>query len=246
MKKIALFAFAAAGVSSFAQSYSEGFDSVSGLGLSGWAQQNLSESAVNQGPFGGWFQGNDHSGVTGGVNTSSDFPAFSGGTDSYIGTIFAVSNSGTGTTLSNWLFTPTATLNNGDTFSFYTRTNTFGGSTIYPDRLEVRLSTNGSSTNVGATSTSVGDFTNLLLTVNPSLNTVDYPTTWTQYNLTVSGLAGPTSGRFAFRYFVTDGGPAGANSGRIGIDDVSYTAVPEPGTLAVLGLGLLAARKRRK
>lgn len=62
----------------------------------------------------------------------------------------------------------------------------------------------------------------------------------------MSGLAGPTSGRFAFRYFVTDGGPAGANSGRIGIDDVSYTAVPEPGTLAVLGLGLLAARKRRK
>ena len=41
---------------------------------------------------------------------------------------------------------------------------------MFADRLELRLSTNGASTNVGTTTTSVGDFTTLLLTVNPLLD----------------------------------------------------------------------------
>jgi hypothetical protein len=90
------------------------------------------------------------------------------------------------------------------------------------------MSTAGSSTNVGTTSTSVGDFTNLLLEINPNLVTGGYPESWTLFTVTLSGVGTPTTGRLAFRYFVTDGGPSGANSNYIGIDTVDYVYTEPP------------------
>ena len=49
-----------------------------------------------------------------------------------------------------------------------------------------------------------------------------YPSVWTQYSVTLSGISGTPTGRLAFRYFVENGGPAGANSDYIGIDTVAY------------------------
>jgi hypothetical protein len=166
------------------------------------------------------------------------------------GARFAVVNftsqaSGTGT-ISNWLITPTLSLNNGDTFSFFTQTTP---GSPFPDRLELRVSFAGSSTNVGTTPTSVGDFSTLLLSVNPSLTTGGYPESWTQFTATITGLSGPTDGRFALRYFVTSGGPTGANSNIIGVDSVQYNAVPEPTTYALFAGGallLIAAARRRR
>jgi hypothetical protein len=89
------------------------------------------------------------------------------------------------------------------------------------------LSANGTSTNVGSGS-AVGDFSTLLLSINPALVQNIYPTSWTLYTVTVSGLSAPVSGRFAFRYFVTDGGNSGTNSDFIGIDQVRYTPVITP------------------
>ncbi|TXI19009.1 MAG: PEP-CTERM sorting domain-containing protein [Roseateles sp.] len=173
----------------------------------------------------------------------------------YEGSQFAVvswnsSNStSTSATLSNWMLSPLITgLNNGDTFSFFTSTTP---ASAYPDRLELRLSTSGSSVDVGTTTTSVGAFSTVLLTINPTLAVGGYPETWTQYTATVSGLSGPVDGRVAFRYFVTSGGPNGANSNIIGVDQFSYTsvsAVPEPGTWALMAgglLGVVALRRRR-
>ena len=79
------------------------------------------------------------------------------------------------------------------------------------------MSTNGASTNVGSTATSVGDFTTLLLNINPNYTTNGYPNVWTQFTVTLSGLppAGAT-GRLAFRYFVENAGFSGANSDYIG------------------------------
>ena len=187
-----------------AQSFTENFNNVANLFTSGWAQQNLSTPV---GTVPGWFQGN----VT-------VFTAYNAPDTSYIGANY--NNVSGANTISNWLFTPTRTFQNGDVISFWSRTV---DAPSFPDRLEVRLSTNGASVNVGTTATSVGDYTTLLLTINSGLTTTGYPNVWTQYTITISGLGAPTSGRVAFRYFVTNGGPSGANSDFIGIDNYVYT-----------------------
>lgn len=195
-------------LSFFSQSFTEGFDNIATL--NDWFIQNNSIS-----PGTNWAAGNPNF-----------FAAESGNPNSYYATDHNCSSSNSLTTLSNWLFTPTRTYNNGDIISFYTRTkNDFP---VFPDRLEVRMSTAGNSIYVGSTNTSVGSFTNLLLTINPTLTTTGYPTTWTQYTITISGLSGPTNGRIAFRYFVTDGGPNGTNSNYIGIDSYTYTSIISP------------------
>ncbi len=171
-----------------------------------WVTQNNSQPNGTT----SWFQGNP-----------AVFPANSGATNSYLGVNF---NSTTGTnTISNWAFPPSVLMKNGDKFSFYTRTTTGQ----FPDRLQVRLNTTNTGTNVGATNTSVGDYSTLLLDINPTYTATGYPTAWTQFTITMSGLpAAGVSGRLAFRYFVESGGPAGANSDYIGIDDVVYTTFP--------------------
>jgi hypothetical protein len=148
------------------------------------------------------------------------FDAQSGPTDSYTAAS-VTSTTGTGT-ISDWLFTPVMTFRNGNAFRFYTRAMT--GST-HPDRLQVRLSTNLGSTNVGATAESVGDFTILLADINPTLQPTGYPRFWTPYTVIVRGLTGLNSGRIAFRYYVTNGGPDGTNSDYIGVDTVSMCSI---------------------
>ena len=130
--------------------------------------------------------------------------------------------------ISNWLLTPPVTLQNGALMNFVTRTVDVPQ---FPDRLQVRMSTNGTSTDVGTTRADVGDFTVLMLDINPTLTTTGYPNVWSYYTVTVSGLASPTTGRLAFRYFVPNGGPHGPNGDYIGVDQVSFfctTPTPTP------------------
>jgi len=209
------------GTNAFSQPFNESFNDITTLVPGGWFMQN------NSVPLGitGWSQG---------VPTpTGPFNSNSGATNAYITANFNNTTGGTGT-ISNWLLTPNRTFRNGDVLTFYTRVPGVG--TIYPDRLEVRLSTNGASTNVGTGAAAFGDFSTLLLSVNPSLSTANYPTgypfAWTQLTVTISGLPAPTSGRIGFRYFVTAAGPTGTNSDYIGIDDVVYTPYVCP-TLSV-------------
>jgi len=183
-----------------AANFTEGFEDITLLAGAGWSLQNLSA------PLGttDWFQGSP---VT--------FPAHQGDPDAYIGANFNNTAGGTGI-ISNWLMTPEVELRNGTELRFWTRVP----SNAFPDRLEVRLSTSGSSTFAGAAATDVGDFDTLLLSIDENL-VGNYPVEWTEYVVEVSGLAETTSGRLAFRYFVTDAGPAGTNSNYIGIDTVS-------------------------
>lgn len=51
-----------------------------------------------------------------------------------------------------------------------------------------------------------------------------YPTEWTRFEGKITGLAKPSNGRFAFRYFIKDGGSAARGSG-IGIDEVTYISI---------------------
>lgn len=200
----------------FAQAYTENFNDITTLPGSGWFQK-YNSSPVGANPV--WFQGTP----TNATPTPGPFNAQSGAANAYIAANFAGTTGSTGI-ISNWLVTPNRNLRNGDVFTFYTRKPFIGtGQTDYPDRLEMRLSTNGTSTNVGTTASGVGDFTTLLLSINPTLITNVYPQEWTQYTVTISGLPAPTSGRIAFRYFVTAAGPNGTNSDYIGIDTVVYT-----------------------
>ena len=109
--------FAAAGMA-HAQSFTEAFDDIATLTASGgWFTQN------NSSPLGviNYFQG----------NTAVFGPHASAG---YLGVNY---NSGGGlATISDWFVTPVVSLQNGQTFSFYTRTV---DAPFYPDRLQVRM-----------------------------------------------------------------------------------------------------------
>jgi hypothetical protein len=210
MTKVPVAAFAAAAVfavagSVQAQNFSESFDDITTLPAADWFAQN------NSAPIGltNWFQG----------NTAVFGPQATAG---YLGTNFN-NTAGTGT-ISNWMAMPQRSLQNGQTLAFWTRT---AAGTMWGDRLQVRMSLAGASTNVGVSATDVGDFTNLLLDINPTYIVTgpgSYPVDWAQSIVVISGVPAATSGRLAFRYFVENGGPTGANSNYIGIDEVVYTA----------------------
>lgn len=180
---------------------SEGFDDITTLPAAGYTFVNVSDAVG----LTDWFQGND------GV-----FPSHSGVPTSYIGANF--NNSG-GTVINNFMFTPVLNLENGDEITFWTRTTT---ASAYPDRLEVRLDPTGANTDPTGPA-NVGSYTELLLSVNPSLTVGGYPDVWTEFTATVSGLTGPTNTRIAFRYWVTNAGTTGTNSDYIGIDSLTIT-----------------------
>jgi hypothetical protein len=132
----------------------------------------------------------------------------------------------TGATISNWLISPIVTVQNGDVVSFYSRLGKIPGSAgnPYPDRLQLRMSTDGAfSTDPAGGPTNVGSYTVVLNDVNPTLTTTGYPQVWTLYTATISGLTSSTDVKFAFRYFVTNGGTNGSNSDIIGIDTFDIT-----------------------
>lgn len=189
-------------------SFNEDFDDITLLPGLGWAFIN------NSSPLGltGWFQGNP------GV-----FNAHAGPENSYIGANYN-NTSGVGT-ISNWLITPELVMNDGDVVKFWSRSI---AQNFFPDNLQLRLSISGASTNVGTLATDVGDFTTLLLEINPGININVYPEVWTEYSVTLSGLGNNVAGRLAFRYFVTNAGISGDNSNYIGIDSFSYEAAESP------------------
>lgn len=224
-RSLALIALAA--IPSFgAVILSQNFDNVATITGSGWVMTN------NSSPIGttNWFQGN-----------TGIFSSQTGAADSYIAANFE--NAAAGGDISNWLLTPTVTVNNGFVLSFYTRTET---ASPFPDRLQVYLSLNGASTNVGGTATSLGDFTTLLLDINPTLTSGIYPESWALQTVTLNGLSGATTARIAFRYVVSD---TSSNGNYIGIDTFALDdGIPEPSSIVLAGLALagLAAWKKRR
>ncbi|MBC7643237.1 MAG: choice-of-anchor J domain-containing protein, partial [Flavobacterium sp.] len=130
----------------------------------------------------------------------------------------------TGATISNWLISPMITVNNGDVVTFYSRRGKIPGSAGagFADRMQLRISTDGAfSVDPSTGPTDTGSYSIVAADINPALAAAGYPDVWTQYSYTMTGLTGPTASKFAFRYFVTDGGTNGPNSDIIGIDTFS-------------------------
>ena len=200
-------------------SWTEEFDTLQNAMDRGWVVVN------NSRPLGAtsWMQGQfgaDKKGFTGYAAASA----------SYSGTDFVLasySSTGAEGTISAWLISPPTLMKNGDQIKFFTRTLTNPAN--FPDRMQVRLNPNSASTNVGSleqldndAAEQVGDFTTLLLDINPTLNTTAYPGKWTQYTLTLSGLPAPVVRRFAFRYYVHEGGTAAVNAEGVAVDKVEF------------------------
>lgn len=190
----------------------EAFNTITNGCVAGWTCVNNSAPV---GPL-GWGQGN-----------AAAFSAHAGAASAYIASTYQATT-GTGT-ISNWLISPQINFSSGAQIRFWTRVP---NPARFADRLEVRISTAGSSTNVGSLATSFGDFTTVVSTINPALEvgvgrcppaTGPYPNEWCEIVIgNAQGLPASGSGRIALRYFVTNGG-AGTNSDYIGIDTFSFT-----------------------
>lgn len=171
----------------------------------GWTFVNNSD------PIGArsWFQG-----------ATNVFLAQAGAPNSYLGGNYEACGTGGAEEINLWGVTGEFDLSNVAEISFWTRGPE---DSSYPDRLELRLCDAGAGAcdNVGVTSNDVGDFTTLLVEVNPTLAVGGYPEEWTKFTAT-----GPWSGtgRFAFRYWVTSAGPVGVNSNYIGIDTLQVSS----------------------
>src|SRR5688500_5133628 len=194
-------------------SFIEEFDTVANLARKGWVIQNNSDP---YGPF-AWRQGKFEMGGKLGSEVVG-FPAYSAvyNQNEFISVDL---NAGKDASLiSCWLITPPMPLKNGDEISFYTRSHG-----DFVDRMQVWGNFTNESSNVGKAATDVGDFTTLLLDINEGMVDTDYPFIWTKYTLIMSGIAtSNTKHRIAFRYYVPNGGPGGANGDMVGIDVFEY------------------------
>ncbi|MEJ7912388.1 MAG: choice-of-anchor J domain-containing protein, partial [Chitinophagaceae bacterium] len=190
------------------QSFTEEFDTVSRSLARGWTIINASTPKIPQISTLIWQQGGD---------VIPWFNAFSenGSNVGFIGASAEISASVPPSlgipVISNWLVSPVVVMQNGDKISFYTRTRFADATTDFGNRLQLRA-TFSESINVGA-GEDAGAFTENLLDINPAYlnqekvnpSPLGFPADWTRFEVTLTGLNKSVSGRFAFRYLITDG-----------------------------------------
>lgn len=196
------------------QSFVQSFESMSAAQTQGWKFINLSDDAN-----GGWNMDTETpNGFTPFDSTHllySDYTASGADLGDHPNSI-----------ISNWVISPKLLLQNGDKISFYTVSHGsigYGANGSYGDRLQLRLNIFDGSDSIGTTSRDIGNFTKPLVDVNPLYKVTgpgDFPTTWTKYEATITGLNHPDSGRFALRYFVELNG--GINGDEIAVDKVEF------------------------
>ncbi len=116
--------------------------------------------------------------------------------------------------ISSWMLTPVLTVKDGDSITFYTRGDTTG---IYTDRMQVLMDVTASSY-IGESLNSVGNYTTTLFDINQTQAPGGYPTIWTRYEYTFSGISGKKNIRLGFRHYIIN--PKNARG--IGIDKFKF------------------------
>lgn len=185
------------------QSFTQEFDNVASATSAGWTFSNKSAPVGTT----NWANGPGAAAFSGTGFITSDYLATTGAG-----------------IISNWAISPIVTMQNGDKIEFYaiSANDNSDPANVYPDRLQVLIA-KSPEINIGS-GDDAGGF-QAILDINAqyaNTNPIAFPDVWTKFVATIDGLNGPVQGRFAFRYFVEDGGPAGVNSAAIGIDKVSY------------------------
>jgi len=221
-------------------SFTESFNDVSELTKKGWVFVNNSD------PIGeaGWRTGRyeqinlANKKLTSGVVTVG-FPAFRATTDphNFVSCDITACGNQTGSgNWSAWLISPAVPMKNGDSVVFYTIANDFNvdpnNGIATTDRMEVRVNFLNGSSFVGGDTASVGNFTKVIFDSNPGMvnnNQGGHFTTWTRVARAITGIPGGSvaAGRFAFRYYIHDGGLYGGSTATIfpsvvGIDEVQF------------------------
>lgn len=203
------------------QTFTQSFDLMSTAVGQGWIFKNLSDSANL-----GWSVTH----VAPNRNVAGFSSVFDG--TNYLEDNYTSNSSPSGLgNISDWAISPKLFFQNGDKISFYAISN--GGSDGYPDRLQLRLNvlntldSTGVDANSATKSFDVGFYSKPLLDINSLYSTsttiTGFPSIWTKYEVTISGLNQPDSGRFAFRYFLEVNG--GSNGDELAIDKVTFTSV---------------------
>lgn len=133
------------------------------------------------------------------------FVAYNGPDNGYVGANF---NATTGANnIDNWLVLPATHTLNGDSLTFFSRSTT---SATWVDSIRVMYSQSGSTT-AGGDWVELGRFM------------VNNNGVWERRSY--AAPVGGVNSRFAIRYCVVQGGPSGANSDYIGIDQISIHGV---------------------
>lgn len=178
------------------KSFTEEFVDVSKLTEKGWVITDNTSNDSGSYHYTQWEQGisgTDKSGAPIG------FPAYSYGSSpdeyAYSQSFFSTDSNHS---VSSWLITPVLSVKNGDKISFYTR----GDADNLISRMQV-LMNKSSAADVGSSSNSTGGFNTVLYDIDSSQILGNYPSTWTKYEYTLSGISGNIETRIAFRnYFI--------------------------------------------
>lgn len=203
---------------------SEGFENLTTLfsASGGWRSFNFSVVPFSE----GWFQG-----------SADRFAAHAGGADSFVASAYFIQQTEpngdpVGGVADGLLQTKVVSLERATRLDFWTR-GVAGN--VYPDSLYVGYTLGASAV--------LTDY--LPLEINPNGNVGGYPEDWTKYSVTLPAQGAGKTGRFVFEYSIPDTLVAG---NYVGLDSVTITAVPEPGTWLLMGLGVaaLAGLARRR
>ena len=177
-------------------SFTEEFENVGILENKGWAFLDNSTSSGG-GPYAYWSQGTFGQDKAG---TWYGFTAYSYSTDIREYAYSQATSSTSAISVSGWMITPTLSVKNGDKISFYTRCDT---AAPCANRMQVRLA-NSSSTGLGISAMSTGNFSTILFDINSNQAIGGFPINWTKYEYTFSGISGNRDVRIGFRHYFSN------------------------------------------